>query len=345
MHPKFIHYCALILFSQMLFSCVKDKPEDRLTVLKDPEPSKRVFIINEGNFSSGNASISLYNSESKEVQEDQFKAVNHTALGDVAQSMALINEKYYVVVNNSGKVVVCDKTFKMIANITGLSSPRYILQVGADKAYVSDYKSGGISVVNLVNHSVSHSIILPGWTEEMRLLNNKVYVCNVSREYLYVISPNQDKVEDSVWVGKNTSGLQVDKNDKLWVLSSGDFAGSPARLSLINATSLAIEKTFVFPATRLPFKLAINGRKDSLYFTDKDIFVMPVNAVDLPGAPFIVAEQSNFYGIGIHPLTSEIYVSDALDYVQRSHITVYSGAGSKKTEFKAGINANGFYFE
>ncbi len=332
-------------FGLLVLSCVKDKPEAHSPVLSNPESSKQVFVVNEGNFSSGNASISLYNTANNEVQEDQFKAVNNAALGDVAQSMALINGHYYLVVNNSGKIVVCDKNFKMTANITGLLSPRYILQVSVTKAYVSDYKSGRVSVVNLTNHSVSHSIILPGWTEEMLMLNNKVFVCNVNREYLYVIDPNQDEVEDSVWVGKNVSGIQSDKNSKVWILSSGDLANSSARLSLINATTLDVEKTYVFPTQRQPFKLAINGQRDSLYFIDKGICVMPVNAVALPDVPIIPAGQSNFYGLGIHPQSSEIYVSDALDYVQRSHITVYSAAGSKKTEFKAGINANGFYFE
>jgi hypothetical protein len=334
-----------LLFGAVFFSCVKDKPEPQPFVLKDPEPSERVFVINEGNFTSGNASISLYNRKNNEVQEDQFKAVNNMALGDVAQSMVLINEKYYVVVNNSGKVVVCDKSFKMSSNITGFVSPRYMLQVSASKAYVSDYKSGAVSVVNLSNNALSHHIALPGWSEEMLLLHNKVYVCNVNREYLYVIDPNEDKVEDSIWVGKNASGIQVDKYAKLWVLSSGDHSSSPARLSLINTSTQEVEKSWVFAATRQPFKLAMNGRKDSLYFIDKDVFVMPVNASGLPDVPLISSGQSHFYGIGIHPITSEIYVSDAIDYVQRSHITVYSASGSKKTEFKAGINANGFYFE
>lgn len=340
-----VNLCVFGLLGLSLLSCVKDKPETKLTKIKDPEPSHRVFVINEGNFSSGNASISLYNSESKEVEEDRFKAVNQIALGDVAQSMALINEKYYLVVNNSGKVVVCDSAFKMVANITGLTSPRYILPINAEKAYVSDFKSGHISVVNLSHHSVSHTIALPGWTEEMVYLNNKVFVCNVSREYLYVIDPNQDKVQDSVWVGKNASGMQVDKNDKLWILSSGDFASSLPRFSVINPYTLLTEKTFEFPSTRQPFKLAFNGRKDSLFFIDKDVFVMNVSDVKLPDVPFLIAGQSNFYGLGVHPLSSQIYVSDALDYVQRSHISVYSAAGVKKAEFKAGINANGFYFK
>lgn len=336
---------VFIQFGALFFSCVKDKPVPLPIVLKDSEPSERVYVVNEGNFTSGNASISLYNRKTNEVQEDQFKAANNMALGDVAQSMVLINERYYVVVNNSGKVVVCDKSFKMSSNITGFLSPRYMLQVSANKAYVSDYKSGSIAVVNLSNNALSHHIALPGWTEEMLLLQNKVYVCNVNREYLYVIDPNQDKVEDSIWVGKNASGIQADKNAKLWVLSSGDHATSPARLSRINSSTHEVEKSFVFPSTREPFKLAINGRKDSLYFMDKGVFVMPVNAEAMPDVPLITAGQSHYYGIGIHPLSSEIYVSDALDYVQRSHITVYSASGSKKAEFKAGINANGFYFE
>lgn len=326
-------------------SCVKDQPQPQLSVRVDPEPSQAVYVVNEGNFTSGNASISLYNKVTNAVEEDYFKAVNKLALGDVAQSLSFINDRFYVVVNNSGKIVVCDKDFKLLTTITGLQSPRYLIQVGSNKAYVSDYKAGCISVVNLSGNSISHQIALPGWTEDMLLHQNKVYVCNVKREFLYVIDALKDKVEDSIWVGKNVSGITIDKNARLWVLSSGDAVSNPARLSVISSSNHEVEKVFEFAPSRQPFKLVINNRKDSLYFIDADIYLMPVTAENLPSVPHIKAEQRNFYGIGIHPRTSEIYLSDALDYVQRSHITVYSASGTKKNEFKAGINANGFYFD
>lgn len=61
----------------------------------------------------------------------------------------------YIVVNNSGKIEVCNPTNLLrVATITGFTSPRFIVPVSASKAYVSDYISNSISIVNLVNNTV-----------------------------------------------------------------------------------------------------------------------------------------------------------------------------------------------
>ena len=72
---------------------------------------------------------------------------------------------------------------------------------------------------------------------------------------------------------------------------------------------------------------------------------MAIGDQGFPGGAFIEKGSKNFYGMGVDPNTGKIYASDALDYVQRSNIYVYDNNGTQVTVFKAGINANGFYFE
>lgn len=335
----------IVLSVGMMWSCVKDQPEKRIQPPKTAEASKRVFVINEGNFSSGNSSVSLYNTENGDVQEDYYRAVNNSALGDVAQSMTRINNLYYIVVNNSGKIVVCNDSFQLKATVTGLVSPRYLVQVAASKAYVSDYKSNCIHVLDLNHHAVTSNIALPGWTEDLLVQGDRVFVSNITNGFVYAVNSVNDQVEDSLWVGKNISGLQLDKNGKLWVLSSGDFASVPARLVRIQPGTLDTEHIMEFPVSRHPFKLMMNQHRDTLYYIDKDVYAMPVHLGSLPSQSLIQAGSGNFYGLGIHPQNSDVYVADALDYVQRSHISIYTRAGTKKAEFKAGVNANGFYFD
>ena len=140
---------SLLLISILfLFSCEKEKSNDPTTLFK--ADSGGIYITNEGNFQSGNSSVTYYSPAKGLDYVDAYKGANNVALGDVCQSMNLINGKLYVVVNNSGKIEVCDPfSMRRIKTITGLTSPRYILPVSNTKAYVTDTYSNNISIINL----------------------------------------------------------------------------------------------------------------------------------------------------------------------------------------------------
>ena len=96
-----------------------------------------LFICNEGNFQYGNASLTYYDPETGETQNEVFYRANAMKLGDVAQSMVVRNGIGWIVVNNSHVVFAIDTdTFREIGRITNLSSPRYIHFVSDTKAYV-----------------------------------------------------------------------------------------------------------------------------------------------------------------------------------------------------------------
>lgn len=168
--------CSLLFFTLIILNaCVKDKPQDVIQPQVQLTNAKKVYIINEGNFGSANASVSLFDLGNDEVIDNIYKVQNSTnpSIGDVAQSLSFINNKFYLVVNNSGKIIVCDNQFKRLTQITNLSSPRYILQITNQKAYVSDYNGNSINIIDLNSNTKTGSISCKGWTEKWHLFITK----------------------------------------------------------------------------------------------------------------------------------------------------------------------------
>jgi len=334
--------CAGFLF---LSSCVSDKAKDvKPEIPVAAKPSAGVYITNEGNFTWGNASVSYYSFSDQQVTEDAFKAGNNRQLGDVCQSMSIINGKAYIVVNNSFKIeVVTPDSLKSVGVISGLSSPRYILEVNDNKAYVTDYKRNAISVVDLSTNNVIKEILCKGWTEELVLAGNKVFVTNIRKHYLYVVNPVSDIIEDSIKIGLNAYSIKTDKNNKVWVLA-GRNGSVAATLHRINPVNNTIEQTLSFNTSDNPGSLEINGTKDTLYYLNKGVCQFSISGASLPGAVLVPQGNMLFYGLGIDPTSGVIYVSDAIDYVQQGMVYRYLPNGNLLNSFKAGTTPGDFCF-
>jgi DNA-binding beta-propeller fold protein YncE len=327
---------------------VKDKPQEPGNTVASIQADRKVLIVNEGNFGWGSGTVSLYDPTTGAIVSDYFGQQNNGALlGNVCQSITRHNNNYYVVVNNSNKIVVVNaENFKKTGTINGLVSPRYLLPVTYNKAYVSDLYANFIQVLDLNTNALSGTIPCRNGTEEMISIYGKAYVSNGNSEYCYVVNTMNDIITDSVLVGKGAAGICIDKHSKIWVLSSGDAASAQTgKLSRIDPVSLQIEASWSFNAGESPRNLCINKTRDSLYFLNNGVFQMQINSVALPTSPLISQGSKIFYTLGINPKDYTIYVSDAVDYVQKSKIEIYSPNGTFITKFNAGIISTCFQFE
>jgi YVTN family beta-propeller protein len=327
---------------------VKDKPQEPVKSAVSINADSRVIIINEGNYGWGNASVSVFDPSSNAVVEDYYKQQNNNvALGDVCQSITKYNNQYYIVVNHSNKIIVTNNTdFQKTATINGFNSPRYLLPITYNKAYVSDLYANSIQIVDLNSNTITGSIPCSGWAEEMALIYNKAFVTNVNSNYCYVINTVTDAITDSINIGKGASSVLIDKNSKVWILSGGNTTSSQGgKLVRINPVTLQIELDLNFVSTESPNKLCINKTRDTLYYLNKGVCQFPISSIQLPANPIINQGSKLYYGLGVNPKDYSIYVSDAIDYVQKSKIEIYSTNGVFKSNFNAGIISSGFVFE
>jgi DNA-binding beta-propeller fold protein YncE len=341
---KAFYIVYLLLF---VFSCKKKEIGPQLVNDSQFSQSEKSVIIGcEGNFGWGNASISVYNPNEKTINNDVFKTVNGFGMGDVLQSISEINDKLYFIINNSGKIVVTNKsTLNYETEITGFTSPRYIQQVSATKAYVSDLYANKIWIIDLTYNSIIGEILVNGWTEKMTLIGEKAYVCLMNSNKILVFNTTTDGIEQEIVVGNDPNSLVVDVNNHLWVLSSGGFNDELARLDKINPIDNSILKTYTFSDLYMsPSSLMIDESGEQFYFMNNGIYSMSIFDVELPTKALVEEDNHLFYGLGLDKETNEMYVSDAIDYVQPGKVFRYSKEGVLLDEFSVGIIPQHFQF-
>lgn len=336
----------LILFLLIIFfisSCEKTPEKNNTPTLI--EKGKGVFITNEGNYQWGNATISYYRSDSKTIADDVFNSINARPLGDVCQSMTISGDVGYIVVNNSGKVEIVNmKDFKSIATISGFSSPRYLLVLNPGKAYISDLYSNTIQVADLHTNTITKSIPCKGSTEEMCLYGNKVFVTNTRSEYLYVVDTLSETVIDSIKLSYASNSICKDKYNKLWVLCCGKDA-QKAEVYCVNPDNLLVEKSIPLNVVlNIWNRIALNPEKDVLYLMNNGVFKMNVSASAFESTALINSNGKNLYSFGVNANDGDIYVSDAMDFIQKGWVFRYNNIGLPLDTFKTGIIPSGFWF-
>lgn len=314
-----------------------------------------LFICNEGNFQYGNATLSYYDPQTKSVENEIFYRANAMKLGDVAQSMIIHNDIGWVVVNNSHVVFAIDPTtFKEVGRITGLTSPRYIHFVSDNKAYITQIWDNRIFIINPKRYEVTGYIEVPdmtseqGSTEQMVQLGKYLYVnCWSYQNRLLKIDTETDSIVAELEVGIQPTSLALDCNGKLWTVTDGGFEGSPygyeaPALYRIDPETLSIERTFSFAQGDAPSEVQINGRGDTLYWINDDIWSMSVDVDRVPVRPFLDSRGTIYYGLTVDPKSDEVYIADAVDYTQQGKIYRYSARGELLDEFYVGIIPGAF---
>ncbi len=345
---KAVKLILALIFISSMFSCDKAPQQEPLTLLPDSIKGG-IFVLNEGNFNKSNATLDYIDMVDNKYYNDVYKVANGKALGDVLQSMNIINDNVYLVVNNSSKIEVINKnTFKSIATISNLLSPRYIIQVSTNTAYVSDEYDNTIAVLDLPTHNIIKKIKTKTWTERMLLIGNKVWVTAPFSNSIFSINIFTNEIQDSLQLSYGTNYIQPQNDSIFWVLCSGDaikkINASLYKIKTQNDT-FSITKQFEFAAQKRPSHLLIDSKSNTLFWLNTNIYKMNVNDSVLPQSPFVYADGKNFYSMAYNKKQNEIYVSDALDFIQKSKVYRYqTDNGLLKGRFDSGIITGDFYF-
>ncbi|OPB89516.1 hypothetical protein BAS06_03935 [Elizabethkingia miricola] len=359
---------AFLLLTVFLTSCRGDqyiiqKETEEVTPPQKTE-IKGFYLLNEGNMNSNKATLDYFDYAKGTYFRNIYAEANPNVvkeLGDVGNDIKIYGNKMYIVLNASNKVEVLDaRTVKKIKSITVENGRSLAFANG--KAYVSSY-AGPISVdpkaplgkvmeIDTISLSVTREAIVGYQPEEMAVVKNKLYVAN-SGGYRV---PNYDRTVSVIDLANfkettkydiaiNLNKLKVDANGDLYVTSRGDYQTVSSNLFIVDSQTGAIKKTFNIPVSNFTI---VNNK---LYYFSNEFsyntlaYVKSYGIIDLKTKEVITkklfdskyeTEIETPYGITVNPITEDLYITDAGNYVSTGNLYCFDKNGTFKWKTEGG---------
>ena len=313
-----------------------------------------ILITNEGNFGSGDASLSYYDMESQKVYDNIYSLANEgKEIGDVMQSIYVGQDHAFLVVNNSNKVVALNLADMTIDyTVEGLKLPRYMVGSG-NKGYVSEWVSftdaGRVSIIDLTTGEILKSVETDFGAEGVAIAENKLFVSNNFSTTLTVIDLATETVTKTLEVGSSPGEMKLDADGDIWVVCGGGYDTNysplgdgkfveidPASLEILNEIDLGMN---------VSTKVAVDPAGDALYyFTGTSAFQYEIG-VEVSDIPLISEDDAiGFYGIGVDG-SGNIYLGDSRGFAENGKVFIYDANGTFIEKLSVvGLGPNGFAF-
>ena len=337
------------------------------------------LVLNEGKLNTNTGTISVIYKDGR-VVADVFQDVNHRPMGDVAQSITLVNGKYFVAMNNSKKIEIVDPvTFKSVGTIlyTQAGYPRQVVPISSTEAIVSDLDRQLVRIRTVEPYGKPLEYISIPRAEYLTVVENKVF--GITQGGLYVfdadnIKKEQARVVKDVYNEEDTKTcrLLVDKEGMIWGLMNEQEGGQvtgvtlkcvdPKREKVVKSYTLSFgDSNSQTPGEIIGYinynRTDIDPTGTWIYFSVKtrlaeenkegvkeqqSVYRMNVETGEFSHY-YDLLEVGMMYGFAVSP-EGDIYLCDCLDYTaQRGYVRHYLKDGTKISH-KVGIYPGQVYF-
>lgn len=327
-----------------------------------------MYLVNEGNMGSNKCTLDYLDFRNGYYIRNLYSERNPTVvkeLGDVGNDVQIYGSKLYIVVNCSHKVEVLDAVSGMRMTQINIPNCRYI-RFYRGHAYVSSYVGpvqidpkaplGAVYRIDTTSLKVNAKVTVGYQPDELEILGEYLYVAN-SGGYrapnydhtVSVIEIERFKQVRKIPVGINLHRIRKDHYGKLWVTSRGDYDRQHSNLYVlekrIGYNEMIVTDTLDIPCSNL----CIQG--DSLFYyaaewnmhTQQNQIsygIIHVKTKRIISRNFITDGTEKDiripYGITIHPVTGDIYVTDAKNYVSSGMLYCYNKHGQRKWGVRTG---------
>ena len=323
------------------------------------------YLLNEGNMGSNKSTLDYYDFFTATYMRNIYAEVNPDVpkeLGDVGNDLQIYGGRLYAVINCSNKVEVMDaRTCRRIGQVD-IPNCRYIRFHGR-YAYVTSYagpvvikpdyeQKGYVARFDTATLQVDSRCITGFQPDEIEIADGKIYVAN-SGGYMVPNYENTLSVIDlasftetgRIEVAVNLHRVRADRHGQLWVSSRGDYYNTPSRLYCVDTATGTVTdtvETAVSDMTLAGDSLYICATEWS-YIEMRDVVtygIVDVRTHRLVNRRFITdgteAQIKKPYGIAVHPVTGDIYVTDAKNYVTPGTLYCFSPDGVLKWSARTG---------
>ncbi|MBT3268171.1 YncE family protein [Candidatus Poribacteria bacterium] len=345
---KWVTFAALVLG---VVACGGD--EDGLSDDGPESTGGGVYILNEGGFGQGNASLSFYDAATGALTESVFTAANGRPLGDTANDILRSGDQLWIVVNNSQTIEVVDiASHASVGTVTfdaGASPTTVAIDEAAGKAYVALRFGNALARIDTTSLAQEAVVEVGAMPQEVVLADGKAYVTNSgfgAGTTVSVVDLATFTISSIIEVGTNPTAV-VARDGKVVVLASGITWDSPDTPEDDTAPGaiVVIDTASDTVTNSLPLDSGASDRMElgpdgvAYFLTFGAVAKFDTNTQSVT-ADFITASAHGagaFYGLSVNPDSGLIYVSDAKDYATSGDVYVFEPNGTFVRQFEADL--------
>lgn len=365
---KFVNYIILIL-SLALVGCRKDVVVYPPETIPVGEPVHNnvagMYLLNEGNMGSNKATLDYYDYRNATYTRNIYGFTNPNVvkeLGDVGNDLKIYGSKLYAVINVSNKIEVMKAGNAVRLGQIEVPNCRFLcfkdgygyvssyagpVQVGGDHAQI-----GYVAKFDTMTLRIVDTCLVGYQPDEMAIVGDRMYVANSGgymlpnyEKELSVIDLTSFEEIGRIPVAVNLHQVRADEYGGLWVGSRGDYGLTPSRIYRVEAATQQVTDTIDLAAGSMwldgdSLYVISSAYNEETYMNEVCYAIIDVRSHRIVTRQFVTdgtAEKIKTpYGIAVNPLTKDVFVTDAGNYVLPGMLYCYSKEGTLRWSVRTG---------
>jgi DNA-binding beta-propeller fold protein YncE len=176
----------------------------------------------------------------------------------------------------------------------------------------------------------------------MAKYEDSVYVALYDSKSIGIINTIDHQLVDEIELEMSPTEIRVDKDGMIWVLASEWGIGST--VYKINSSTRSIDGEWQFDESNGIIQLSLSPSGNSVYLLSSigEVYKFSTLTSSIIN-PIFTVDHDGLYGLDVDE-DGNIYICDAIDYVQNGSVHKYNESGVLLYSITSGISPNGIVF-